>query len=240
MNLGRDLPAIMQGASGLRRKPYPFTIIMGLTATAHWHYRSIQPLQSSSSDVQICQHPRLCSLCCTIVAKPSIPLRRSVYPQAIYTLSAPLKSFSMTAAPLSGFLSVLDSFPDETRYTHPRSTLWRNIPIRSATPVSALAALQKPASLASALHLPLCSVPHAPIDNMSSLISRFLRTTSLRTARCFCTPESLPPISVNAPRALIRPTSCFLPPNSNSSGTSRFFPVHLTTILSCLSIHRWI
>ena len=58
------------------------------------------------------------------------------------------------------------------------------------------------------------------------------------TARCFCTPESLPPISVNAPRALIRPTSCFLPPNSNSSGTSRFFPVHPTTILSCLSMRR--
>lgn len=176
--------------------------------------------------------------CCTIVANPLIPLRRSVYPHAIYTLSAPLNSFSMTAAPLSDFLSVPDSFPGETRYPHPRSVLRRNIPTRSATPVSALAALQKPASLASSLHLPLCSAPHAPIGNMSSLKSRFLRITSSRTARCFCIPESSPPISVNAPRALIPLTSCFLPPCSNSSGTSRLFPVRPTTILSCLSVRR--
>ena len=32
---------------------------------------------------------------CTNVARPSIPFRRSVYPQAIYTFSAPRKSFSM-------------------------------------------------------------------------------------------------------------------------------------------------
>lgn len=174
--------------------------------------------------------------CCTIVANPSIPLRRSVYPHAIYTLSAPLKSFSMTAAPLSGSLSVPDSFPGETRYTHPRSAWWRNIPTRSATPVSALAALQKPVFLASALHLPLCSAPHVPIGNMSSLKSRFLRTTSSQTGRCFCIPESLPPSSANAPRALIPLTSSFLPPIAlvvELPGFFRFVPLLFSHACLC-------
>ncbi len=35
---------------------------------------------------------------CTNAASPSIPLRKSVYPQAMYTFSAPLKSLSMTSA----------------------------------------------------------------------------------------------------------------------------------------------
>lgn len=35
---------------------------------------------------------------CTMVASPSIPLRRSVYPQAMYTLSAPAKSLSIASA----------------------------------------------------------------------------------------------------------------------------------------------
>ena len=73
--------------------------------------------------------------------------------------------------------------------------------------------------------------------SMSSLKSRFLRTTSSRTGRCFCIPESLSPISANAPRALIPLMSSFLP-HSNSSGTSRLFPVRPTTILSCLSMRR--
>ena len=34
---------------------------------------------------------------CTMVASPSIPLRKSVYPQAMYTFSAPVKSLSMTS-----------------------------------------------------------------------------------------------------------------------------------------------
>ena len=33
--------------------------------------------------------------CCTMAARPSIPFRRSVYPQAMYTRSAPAKSLSM-------------------------------------------------------------------------------------------------------------------------------------------------
>lgn len=64
--------------------------------------------------------------------------------------------------------------------------------------------------------------------SMSSLKSRFLRTTSSRTGRCFCIPESLPPISANAPRALIPLTSSFLPPIAlvvELPGYFRFVPL---------------
>lgn len=40
---------------------------------------------------------------CTKVANPSIPLRKSVYPQAMYTFSAPVKSLSMTQHPQNCF-----------------------------------------------------------------------------------------------------------------------------------------
>ena len=40
---------------------------------------------------------------CTKVASPSIPLRKSVYPQAMYTFSAPVKSLSMMQHPQNCF-----------------------------------------------------------------------------------------------------------------------------------------
>lgn len=56
--------------------------------------------------------------CCTMLARPSIPFRRSVYPQEIYTLSAPVKSLSMSAATPPVSAAIPDLFPDTDQCCH--------------------------------------------------------------------------------------------------------------------------
>ena len=53
---------------------------------------------SSAKQKRASEHGSSLNYCCTSMARPSIPLRISVYPQAIYTCAAPVKSFSMTKA----------------------------------------------------------------------------------------------------------------------------------------------
>lgn len=48
---------------------------------------------------------------CTNAASPSIPLRKSVYPQAMYTFSAPVKSLSMILPPGTAPAAYSDPHP---------------------------------------------------------------------------------------------------------------------------------
>lgn len=71
--------------------------------------------------------------CCTILASPSMPRLKSVYPQATKTLSAPVKSLSIISPPQAMFSTALPPFRNICRLIHYRYAMLQTVPLLADT-----------------------------------------------------------------------------------------------------------